>query len=1133
MNYCERIGDLLAIQFNRKMTKRTASTNDNIFNISETIQTTELDEIRHEAVVLHDDPVIAAKSFLSHEDVHITAAEYSEKNGSTDRPTGTTAESDDFWKTLITKYAEILTNVRSSLTIVLIIFLGVVVCAVYSLTKHPIPDFSDPSKGFEARGTLISKRLISAHHLIYAASIPNSLFTTPPSVLADAYTIQVNNYASPVITSLATTTTSETMLESITSVLAQETESKDTKTSSSLSSSTTTNNLIMPNITMQSSELLMWESLKTYNSSPVEISVIHDRQRRMSRSETDCLTIDEDYMAVVFTSNTAETNLFTKNGLQSICNWQRRIQNNYYNNFTSCTLLSVADFVLHLSNKTTCEDIADNDVDTARDLFSECSSYYLNFFLHHNCATRNCNVPKNCTKLNAVYDMLHYLTDSEFYNNEVNEQTDAGDFPYNLTATLVFIPFILEEENEAILYDILDSEFKRERVVENGASKIVAIKVDKYGVFFHYFWKDTFLVGGSASCIILVIWFYSKSLFITCMTLLNFVLSLVLAYFTYIVIARVEFFPFLAVTTGLLIVAIGADDTFVFLEIWNESNVCEKGIVNVMARTLRHAAPTMFVTSLTTSSAFFVNMISSITAVKCFGLYAGTAILFNFVLTLSWLPAIVIINEYIQRSPFMQRFTFNTKCFLDLNQKITNLSDALFKKWIPFLVIKLRLLWIILFSLMGLVGAFVVFVSPGLQLPTSNFPVFNDKNMIEIYESKYQKLFRFEKDSDGSSILNMQFIWGVKPVDNGDHWNPDDRGRLVFDKPLNLTPEVQQWMLNFCSMVRMQDFYEANSRHESCFIEAFISFMSRYCSTINNQTCCGMYNTSFDDDTFRLCLPKFLELYPKYKNYIFYDNKNILGARLQFPSNYTASRMYKPMDEYWSSVNSWSETEISTAPESLSGGWFITDHKMIQMYFYDLQKSLVKNGSIALLSSIGLAAVVLFIVTRNVLLSTFAMLSIMGTIFVTIGSLVLLGWELNVMESVIFSLAVGLSVDFTIHYGVAYRLAPFPDRQSRVCFSIRSLAPAITMAAFSTFVPGVCMFPAITLIYQQMAVFLTLIMSISLAYSTFFFQSICYMIGPQETACEFNIPCRETDSKEEDELSVTIKETKLIVVEFK
>ncbi|CAB3997558.1 dispatched homolog 1 isoform X1, partial [Paramuricea clavata] len=72
---------------------------------------------------------------------------------------------------------------------------------------------------------------------------------------------------------------------------------------------------------------------------------------------------------------------------------------------------------------------------------------------------------------------------------------------------------------------------------------------------------------------------------------------------------------------------------------------------------------------------------------------------------------------------------------------------------------------------------------------------------------------------------------------------------------------------------------------------------------------------------------------------------------------------------------------------------------------------------------------------------------------VTVGSLVLMGWKLNILESITLSVSVGLSVDFALHHGVACVLAvDKTDRKSRVSFSLADMSSAITMAAFTTFI---------------------------------------------------------------------------------
>ena len=52
--------------------------------------------------------------------------------------------------------------------------------------------------------------------------------------------------------------------------------------------------------------------------------------------------------------------------------------------------------------------------------------------------------------------------------------------------------------------------------------------------------------------------------------------------------------------------------------------------------------------------------------------------------------------------------------------------------------------------------------------------------------------------------------------------------------------------------------------------------------------------------------------------------------------------------------------------------------------------------------------------------------------------LVFMGWKLNILESVAITLAIGLSVDFTLHYAMMYRQAQEEqDKETGVLYSIR------------------------------------------------------------------------------------------------
>ena len=182
---------------------------------------------------------------------------------------------------------------------------------------------------------------------------------------------------------------------------------------------------------------------------------------------------------------------------------------------------------------------------------------------------------------------------------------------------------------------------------------------------------------------------------------------------------------------------------------------------------------------------------------------------------------------------------------------------------------------------------------------------------------------------------------------------------------------------------------------------------------------------------------------------IFNAKGQLRAMSLKFDSTVAFTLSYDPANIFWMETESWANGEFNEAPSSAKG-WFISE-----LQFYDLQKSLFKGTFISMSVSLAIAFGVMLLTTGNVYISVFATFTITCALGATVASLVLMGWKLNIVESITLSVTVGLSVDFTLHYGVAYVLAvDKTDRKSRVSFSMTGMSSAISMAAFTTFITG-------------------------------------------------------------------------------
>ncbi|XP_053568510.1 protein dispatched homolog 1 isoform X2 [Bombina bombina] len=854
-----------------------------------------------------------------------------------------------------------------------------------------------------------------------------------------------------------------------------------------------------------------------------------------------CAVPNDHYSRVVFSSVNGES-LWNLKSIKSMCN----IDNTKIRSHpqfgdlcqrttadSCCPSWTLGNYIAILNNRSSCQKIVERDVSHTLKLIRTCTKYYHNGTLGPDCwdmATKRkdqlkcTNVPRKCTKFNAVYQILHYLVDKDFLSPKIVDNVMPA-----LKHSMLFSP---TEKGESMMNIYLDN-FENWNC-SDGITTITGIEFGiKHSLFQDYLLMDTVYPAIAILIVLLVMCIYTRSMFITLMTMFAIISSLIVSYFLYRVVFNFEFFPFMNLTALIILVGIGADDAFVLCDVWNytkfdkpHAETCE-----TVSITLQHAALSMFVTSFTTAAAFYANYVSNITAIRCFGIYAGTAILVNYVLMVTWLPAVVVLHErYLlnifscftltQQRPYNKRSCWNVMC--QMIQKLlfafSEASRIFFEKVLPCIVIKFRYVWVFWFLAITIGGAYIVCVNPKMKLPSlelSEFQVFRSSHPFERYDAEYKKIFMFERVHHGEELhMPITIIWGVTPEDNGDPLNPKSKGKLKLDSSFNIaSPASQLWILQFCQKLKNQTFfYQTNDQDfTSCFIETFKQWMENQdCDEPAIYPCCSQSGFPYKQEVFELCIKRAIMELERSTGYHldsktpgprFDINDTIRAVVLEFQSTYLFTLAYEKMHQFHNEVDAWITNELQFAPEGLSNGWFVSN-----LEFYDLQDSLSDGTLIAMGLSVAVAFSVMLLTTWNIIISLYAILSIAGTIFVTVGSLVLLGWELNVLESVTISVAVGLSVDFAVHYGVAYRLAPDPDREGKVVFSLSRMGSAIAMAALTTFVAGAMMMPSTVLAYTQLGTFMMLIMCISWAFATFFFQCMCRCFGPQGTFGQIPLP---------------------------
>ncbi|KAK9890454.1 hypothetical protein WA026_010540 [Henosepilachna vigintioctopunctata] len=1004
-------------------------------------------------------------------------------------------------------FANIVVHHPLAITLAVIVFSGTCLIIPFTKRSQTFPSFSDPQLGFSTRGTVIANRITTWENLIESTR-PSGKFTVNPKELI----LQNTNMTVPM---------------------------KRKKGHSRKKSKKEYGNiLISEKRNFSDNNYENWKEIKKMTNSSFSLKAKVNRESE----GYFCGYPDEKYAHVVVTS-VDNSNLFNLPSLMTLCQLEYELSNaqNFsdlcvQNTKTSkcCKPWSLGNYIALLHNRTSCLGVNEEDINSTVSLLNKCAKYYFSLKLLPDCSQRifHCEVPKECVKYDAVYNILNFLVPTSFISESYTTLEEV-----ELHETMIFLP--LAASSAILPY------FHEVENIKLSFSNIQIIAMDfgiKSMLFDEYLVHDMWLMSVGTIFILISMWLYTKSFFLTLVTIIGIIFSLGISYFLYVLVFELKFFPFMNLLAIIVAIGIGSDDAFIFCKVWlrvkQESN--DRPMVHMLTDTFHHAFVSIFVTTLTTTVAFMASYISSVTATCCFSIFAGTAVMANFLLMVTWFPACLILWE-------------KSRCSKD-DKSINNPNSSLYRrclgirdrilimltKWPKFMavekiwyskekyllncVIRLRYLWITIFSSIAIGGVVIVLYYPKLKLPDSQeFQLFASSHPFEQYDFVYKNHFWFHRESlhsDSNYELPLRFVWGVLPVDNGDHLDPTNLGTLELDPDFDMSaPSSQVWLLKFCKSLKREPFFRAmmGPLLPNCFIETFMKSMQRTCldfmSGEDRSPCCKSSIFPYSPKVFDKCIiQEMADIYetpseflipgvagPKFSKD---EDPTIKVVVVEYVSNYSYSMSYDVMNNFFNQVESWMQKQLLTAPKGMHTGWFVSE-----LRFYDLQRELATSTLYGIFLSMTLALIVLLFSTMNLLISFFAILTITFSIFVSIAILVLLGWKLNILESVAISTAVGLAVDFSLHYSVHYRLCPVGlvnNRQAAAGFALSNMAGPALMAAITTGAVGAFMLPSLILPYIQIGIFLVIVMSVSWLYATFFLGSLLASLGPQNHFSQFS-----------------------------
>ncbi|KAK5607072.1 hypothetical protein CRENBAI_008865, partial [Crenichthys baileyi] len=407
--------------------------------------------------------------------------------------------------------------------------------------------------------------------------------------------------------------------------------------------------------------------------------------------------------------------------------------------------------------------------------------------------------------------------------------------------------------------------------------------------------------------------------------------------------------------------------------------------------------------------------------------------------------------------------------------------------------------------------------------------LFRSSHPFERYEPPVPHMFMFERQRHGEDKpVTVLLVWGINPTDNGDHFNPKSNGSLVFDSDFNMSrPESQVWLRDLCGRVQNQSFYSAPSPESKdvmtdnvCLVEQLVRWMSVRRGFFRKKPMAlslGLLTTPpfppTPPSTFESCLnmmlaEKHAESHPPRSGGLYFQPDGRAAALvLAFQTTYLYSFNFSRTSGFYREILTWFNTEISGAPQGLENGWFVS-----QLSLFDLQQCLSSETLVVAGFSVALTFILLLLTTWNFPLSLYATVAVGGSVFVTVGLLVLLEWQLSGVEALLISSAAGLSVDFVANFSISYSLAPHSDKIGKVAHSTKRMGCPVAIVSSVFFFMGIVMLPATALHFRKIGIFLFLVKCVACGFATFFFQSLCCFCGPRRNCGRITLPCFSEDT---------------------
>jgi hypothetical protein len=363
--------------------------------------------------------------------------------------------------------------------------------------------------------------------------------------------------------------------------------------------------------------------------------------------------------------------------------------------------------------------------------------------------------------------------------------------------------------------------------------------------------------------------------------------------------------------------------------------------------------------------------------------------------------------------------------------------------------------------------------------------------------------------------MKVYFAWGLGLVDRtgvNRLLDPEFFGKPTFESNFDFNEQCQVELLGFCDRLKTDPAYKGLIKRKNgvgqvyCFMEELAAF--NVYGNLNE--CAEVKKGSWRDADWTVNVADLPEMMPKFlKQRTCYDDKGMEtiagryqkelgwdGQSLKYAAISAESDQLDPFGrdsefltrkEYDQFVRMAEEAD-EVVSVHCSGSVVMTDLDE-KFVFMNNQSIYVQTAVQSAILGVCIAFVVLLLSTRVLHIAFFASLSITCVLVSVVGTMVMLGWYLGSIESILIGIIAGFSVDYVVHLAHAYEIAK-GNTYERITEAFGDLGISVFNGMITSVVASIPLFFCQLQFFAKFGTFLCLTIAFSWIFANFGFMSL-------------------------------------------